>query len=135
MNNKTLLLIIALVCSTLMFGQQEIENQSINDTTVYSIVPTPPKFGKNEKSLQKFIKKESKFKMSKTKTPTTKNVYVQIIIEKDGNVSFVKIIRGTTPKFNNEAIRIIKNMPNWSIGKVNDGTPVRVGYIIPFWFK
>lgn len=52
-------------------------------------------------------------------------VIVQIIIEKDGSISDVKISRSVDPSLDREALRVVKAMPKWNPGKLN-GIPVRV---------
>jgi len=60
-------------------------------------------------------------------------VYVRFIIEKDGSVSNVKIIRGVSPELDNEAKKVIASMPQWSPGMQNN-LPVRVSYTVPIYF-
>jgi periplasmic protein TonB len=60
-------------------------------------------------------------------------VFVQFIIEKDGRVSNVEIIRGVHPDIDKEAIRVISSMPNWVPG-YQKGKPARVVYRIPLNF-
>jgi hypothetical protein len=57
-----------------------------------------PTFNDDKDGLQKYIQKESKYKTSLTRKPDTKNVYVEVIIERDGKVNFVKIARGYNEK-------------------------------------
>ena len=60
-------------------------------------------------------------------------VYVQFIIEKDGSVSEIKILRPVYPSLDYEACRIIQEMPRWRPG-IQKGKPVRVSYTIPINF-
>ena len=139
MNKNIQLLILGLIFSSAVLGQQTNSNNgslsSHPDSVIYTIVPVMPEFGENEKSLQKFIKKESKIKTSKSRTESSKNVFIQIVIEKDGSVTFDKIARGSNADLDKEAIRIVQNMPNWTIGKQKDGSAARVTMILPIWFK
>jgi len=59
---------------------------------------------------------------------------VLLVIEKDGNVSDVKVIHGLSKAEDNEVIRIIKRMQKWKPG-MQGGKPVRVQYAIPVNFK
>lgn len=63
-------------------------------------------------------------------------VYASFIIEKDGSVSNVAVVRGISngPDLNKEAIRVLSEMPKWIPGKQN-GYPVRVQYLVPIRFK
>jgi protein TonB len=61
-------------------------------------------------------------------------VFVGFIVEKDGSVSNVKVLRGIGGGCDEEAVRVIKGMPKWKPGK-QDGKPVRVSYMMPIIFK
>ncbi len=60
-------------------------------------------------------------------------VYVQIVIDKVGQVQESVVVRSVDPILDNEAIRIIRNMPNWTPGKQR-GKPVNVRMILPITF-
>ena len=66
----------------------------------------------------------------------TGTVFINFIIEKDGSISNVKILKGVAngPNLNKEAAKVISGMPKWSIGMQN-GHPVRVSYNIPIRFS
>jgi protein TonB len=57
-------------------------------------------------------------------------VYMSFVVEKDGSISDVKILRGVNTYLDNEAKRVISSMPRWSPGQQN-GHPVRVQYMLP----
>ena len=61
-------------------------------------------------------------------------VYVSFIVEKDGQVSHVKLLRGVDPTLNNEAIRVIKSLPDFTPG-MQKGKPVRVCFNVPINFR
>ncbi len=121
------------------FGQETLKKDSTttsaNDTTIYTMVPTMPEFGITRSSLEEYIKGESKLPTSIKKTPATKNVFVLVIIEKTGKVTFRKIVRSPNDKLSEEAKRIAERMPNWSVPRLNDGTPARVSLMFPIWFE
>jgi protein TonB len=62
------------------------------------------------------------------------NVYVRFIIEKDGYVSNVEVVRSVDPELDAEAARVIKMLPRMEPAKVN-GKPVRITYTIPISFR
>ena len=57
-----------------------------------------------------------------------------MVIDKEGNVNDIKVLRGVDPLLDNEAIRVIKSMPKWTPGK-QKGKAVNVKYTIPVSFK
>jgi TonB family protein len=60
-------------------------------------------------------------------------VVVSFVIEKDGSVSNVKILKGVTPNLDEEAMRVVKKMPNWSPG-TQRSRAVRVQINLPIRF-
>lgn len=60
-------------------------------------------------------------------------VTVQFVIEKDGKVSNVQVLRGVDKSIDQAAIKVVSSSPDWSPGK-NRGKPVRFGYIMPIDF-
>lgn len=61
-------------------------------------------------------------------------VYCEFVVNKDGSIVDVKIVKGIDRSLDEEAMRVIKSMPSWKPGKVN-GKPVRVRYTLPVNFK
>ena len=59
---------------------------------------------------------------------------VQFIIEKDGKVSDVKVVKGVDPELDDEALRVIKASPKWKPGKMG-GNRVRASLTIPVEFR
>ena len=59
---------------------------------------------------------------------------VILLIEKDGNVSNVRVIHGISDEENKEVIKTIKHLQKWKPG-IHDGKPVRVQYAIPINFE
>lgn len=60
-------------------------------------------------------------------------VVVSFIVEKNGTISEVKIVRGRNAKLDSEAARLVNSMPSWTPGS-NAGSPVRVKYQLPITF-
>ena len=60
-------------------------------------------------------------------------VIVNFVVEKDGSVNDVEVVKGTWPSLDAEAIRVVKALPKWTPGKQN-GKVVRVKFTIPFRF-
>jgi len=61
-------------------------------------------------------------------------VFLTFVIEKDGSLSDIKVLRGVSADIDAEAIRVIKNAPKWDPGMQN-GRPVRVQYQVPIGFS
>jgi len=61
-------------------------------------------------------------------------VWVSLIIEKDGSINEVKMLRGLTTEEDAEILRVVRNLRKWKPG-LQDGKPVRVQFTIPIDFK
>ena len=61
-------------------------------------------------------------------------VVLTMIIEQDGRVDNIRVVKSVHPLLDKEAIRVIKCLPKWLPGRKN-GVPVRVKYSIPITFK
>ena len=61
-------------------------------------------------------------------------VIVQFVVNKDGSIVDVKVVRGVDPYLDKEAIRVISTMPKWKPGEQR-GKPVRCKFTVPVMFK
>ncbi len=61
-------------------------------------------------------------------------MFVGFVVEPDGSISNVKLLRGIGGGCDEEAMRVIKSLPKWKPGKQR-GKAVRVSYQIPVFFK
>ena len=61
-------------------------------------------------------------------------VYASFVVEKDGSITDIKIMRSPHPDLSRETIRMLKIMPRWVPGKLN-GKPVRVKFSVPILFR
>lgn len=117
---------------------QEIDFDSRQETTYSNnLINEPALFGNasneqgNREELKQFIAKRITFRNLKEK----ETVYVGFVIDTLGKVKDVKVIRGVDNKLlEDEAINIIKQLPNWKVGKMNN-TPVKINYIVPVVFR
>lgn len=97
------------------------------DDNVYEvfIIEEEPEFPGGDKALQKWIKENTIYHEIPKKEGITGKVYLSFIIDKDGKVIDVKIIRGLDPYLDKEAVKVVSNLPLWIPGK-NNGEPVKV---------
>ena len=112
----------------------DAEKKPIQDdkNKVYTIVQQMPQFPGGEDSLLNFISKNLKY-------PNTEDDYMgrvicRFIVNKDGSVSNIEVVRSLETSFDAEAIKVLKLLPNFIPGKQN-GNPVRVYYTLPISFK
>lgn len=99
----------------------------IGNDTIYSYTKENPQFPGGNDALQKFKTENVKYPKKIKKLGIEGMVLVRFIIEKNGSVSDIKIMRGASPALDAEAIRVTKLMPAWQPGREN-GKPVKFMY-------
>lgn len=83
-----------------------------------------------QKQLIRFVQKEYRFTDFMQRMNLSGNMYLNFIVEKDGTVSNVEVIRGSDPILEKEAIRVIESLPKLTPAKTG-GRPVRMIYTVP----
>ena len=102
--------------------------------TVYQIAEEMPEFPGGVEALMDFVGKNVKYPEEAKEKEISGRVFVSFVIEKDGSVNEVKVMRGIGGGCDEEAVRVIKGMPKWKPG-IQKGKPVRVSYMMPINFK
>lgn len=117
------------------------ENKSKTDNTntterVRVISETMPEFPGGQYALFKFISNNLNYPKDAKKKGIQGKVMVQFIVEKDGTIGDIRIIRSVSPDLDKEATRVfsLSSMPKWKPG-MSDGVAVRVRYTFPITFK
>ena len=101
--------------------------------SVYTLVDTMPKFPGGKRALMNYLANNIKYPEQAKKDSIQGRVFIKFIVEKDGSVSHVKLLRGIGGGCDTEAMRVVSNMPKWEPG-LKDGKPVRISYNIPIKF-
>jgi TonB family protein len=104
------------------------------DNTVYTVVEKLPSFPGGQDGYVKFLVENIKYPAEAKKNKIQGTVFVTFVVETDGRVSNVKILRGIGSGCDEEAQRVVAMMPNWNPGE-EKGKPVRVQYNLPIRFK
>lgn len=101
---------------------------------VLDLAEVAPEFPGGIPALMKFLAQNVKYPTDAQKAGKQGRVIAQFVVTTDGSVADVKIIRGIDASLDQEAIRVIKAMPQWKPG-TQDGQPVNVRYTLPVVFK
>ena len=101
---------------------------------MYVVVEQMPAFPGGDAALMKYLSENIKYPKAAEKAGEQGRVVVNFIVEKDGAISNVNVVRSVTPTLDAEAVRVIKAMPKWVPGK-QDGQSVRVKYNVPVSFR
>jgi len=104
------------------------------DTSIFTEVGVMPKFPEGDDALIKYMIGSIKYPAEAKKNGITGVVYISFIVEADGTITNAKVLEGVGGGCNEEALRVIKEMPKWIPGK-NKGNPVRVQFTMPIKFK
>jgi protein TonB len=100
---------------------------------IFDIVETQPEPVGGYSAFYKYVADNMKYPARAARLDITGRVFVQFVVEKDGSITDVKVIKGIFEDCDEEAIRVIENAPNWSPGKQR-GNPVRVYQRVPIMF-
>lgn len=104
------------------------------DNTVFTSVEVSPTFVGGMTEMYRFLSKNMTYPSAAQRNSIEGKVILSFVVEKDGSVSGVEVLRGLGFGCDEEALRVVKMMPKWNAGKQN-GNPVRVKYFIPLTFK
>ena len=99
-----------------------------------AMVEQKPSFPGGESAMYKWLQDNIIYPAAASDEGVQGKVTVQFIVEKDGSITHVQVVRGKHPALDAEAARVIRKMPRWTPGR-NNGQPVRVTYHLPVQFK
>jgi protein TonB len=112
----------------------EVEEEEVVEAEVFTIVEQMPSFPGGDAKMYEYLGKNIKYPQIARETGIQGRVFVNFVVEPDGSVSNVKVLRGIGGGCDEEAMRVVKGMPKWSPGKQR-GKTVRVSYTLPVVFK
>ena len=101
---------------------------------VYDCVEQMPSFPGGTQKLKEFIEENLRYPKELEETCVQGRVIVRFVVERNGKLSNVKVVKSVHPALDKEAIRIVKLMPRWIPGRQN-GITVRVKCYIPIIFR
>lgn len=101
---------------------------------IYEYTDEMPEFPGGEAALHKFLLENIKYPPNARESCIQGRVMVSFVVEKDGSVSNVRVVRSVDPYLDGEAARVVSIMPKWKPGKVS-GQPVRTRYTLPVQFS
>jgi protein TonB len=113
--------------------EDEIVEIEEDDEEFFMVVENMPEFPGGDLGLMKFIQKNVKYPAIAKEYNITGKVYVSFIVDKQGKVTNVKIVRGVDKNLDAEALRVVSLLPKYKPGKQR-GKSVRVMFTIPINF-
>lgn len=129
-------LIVGLLMTTgSVLAQDNVKNLLLYepDKTVYMIVEKQPEFPGGMQALKKFLHTNLQYPVAAKAANVSGKVYIQFVVRKDGRITDIDILKGLGFDCDEEAVRVVKQMPNWIPGS-QSGRPLNVKYHLPVSF-
>ena len=106
---------------------------------IYKVVEHLPYYVSKEpsvdtKAILEFISKHIKYPEDAWKIEKQGTVLCELVINKDGSFSDIRVYRGLYPSLDKEAVRVLSTFPKWKPG-IQSGKNVRVQYTLPVIFR
>ncbi len=107
---------------------------AVEETKVFDVVEQMPSFKGGDAALMEWLNKNIKYPVVAEENGIQGRVVATFVVERDGSITDVKIVKSVDPSLDKEAVRVLKSMPKWIPGRQN-GQPVRVKYTVPVTFR
>lgn len=106
----------------------------VEETKIFTTVEQMPMFPGGDGALMGYLRDNIHYPTVAAENGVQGRVVVGFVVERDGSITDVNILRGVDPSLDREAMRVVKSMPKWTPGKQN-GSAVRVKYQVPVSFR
>jgi len=116
---------------------QKVEEEEVVDkqeTEIFQIVEDQPDFPGGDESRMKFLQENIKYPQIANESGIEGRVILTFVVEKNGNITDIKVLKDIGGGCGEEAIRVAKIMPKWKPGKQR-GKAVRVQFNMPIMFQ
>lgn len=114
--------------------ENSLEVKNIPDDPLFDVVEEMPKFPGGQEAMMKYLSESVKYPKEASKDGVQGRVVVQFVVEKDGSISEVEVVKKVNEHLDAEAVRVVNAMPKWKPGK-QKGENVRVKYTLPISFR
>ncbi len=109
------------------------EEDVIPEQHIFMVVEQMPAFPGGQGALMKYLAEHIKYPELAKESGIQGRVFINFVVEPDGSIDQVKVLRGIGGGCDEEAVRVVKSMPRWIPGKQR-GKPVRVSFNLPVKF-
>lgn len=110
------------------------DEDEMEEEEIFVIVEDMPGFGGGDSNkFREYISKNLKYPDIAAENGIQGRVFVAFVVEPDGRVSNVRVVRGVDPSLDKEAVRVVESSPRWTPGKQR-GKAVRVSFTFPIIF-
>lgn len=108
----------------------DMENNPLN----FRVVEELPEFPGGASEFMKWLTKNLRYPVQAQQRKLQGKVVAQFIVNKDGTISNIELVKRVDPSLDNEALRVLRLMPRWKAGQQNE-KPCRTQVCIPIVFK
>ena len=126
--------LIALPLALLLMAGNSVYAQNQRESEIFTEVEKYPEFPGGNQAFMKYLVESIKYPVKAQENNEQGRVITNFVVEKDGSISNIKVIRGVTAALDAEAVRLLNSMPNWQSGE-HQGKPARVRFTLPIVFR
>lgn len=134
MKRLIIMSLMATCCLTTVLAQKTVVSQKDQKEEPFDVVEDMPAFPGGMEAMIQFISSNIQYPADAQKQKVDGRVLVNFVVEKDGSITEVKVVKPTFPSLDAEAIRVVKAMPKWKPG-YQKGQAVRVQFTMPINFS
>lgn len=131
---KRIIMMAIAACMMTLGAQAQVQKGNTAPQDVFDVVEEMPVFPGGMQGMIKFLSENISYPKDAQEKKISGRVIISFVIDKDGSVGEVQTVKPLYPSLDEEAIRIVKSMPNWTPGK-QKGQAVRVKYSLPISFS
>lgn len=108
--------------------------KNVEENKIFTVVEQMPMYPGGDAALMQYLSSNIHYPAVAAENGVQGRVVVGFVVERDGSITDVNVMRSVDPALDREAVRVVKNMPHWTPGKQN-GSAVRVKYQVPVTFR
>ena len=113
---------------------KKTEKESTGAKETLEVCEELPEYPGGMEELFAFLAKNIKYPVPAQDAGQQGRVIIRFVVEKDGSLTDLEVLRGVSPLLDAEAVRVVKSMPKWTPGK-QKGQNVRVQFVLPVTFR
>lgn len=110
-----------------------VQEEEVAEDVIFTIVEDQPGFPGGDEARMRFLQENLRYPTMARESGIQGTVFVTFVVERDGSVTDVRILRGVGGGLDEEAVRVVRMMPRWNPGRQR-GQPVRVQFNMPIRF-
>jgi protein TonB len=115
-------------------GPVSTDKSSVDPSKIFTSVEAEPTFPGGIEMFYKFLQYNIRYPAKAFENKIQGKVFVSFVVEKDGSLTDIKVLRGIGGGCDEEAVRVMNTSPKWRPG-IQNGRPVRVQYTMPIGFN